>query len=346
MKNFLSSLPHRRLNALTGEFVLVSPHRAKRPWQGKVEALPEIARPSYDPDCYLCPNNLRANGERNPTYNSVYVFDNDFAALLADATAQTFSNKLFHAQTVQGRCRVLCFSPRHDLTLAEMSQADIERVIVAWQQETLYLGEHYQWIQIFENKGELMGCSNPHPHGQIWALNALPNEARKEDTQQRAYFEVHRYPLLVDYLQQELLEAERIILENMEWVVLVPFWAVHPFETLLLPKRRVQRLTELSDRERASLAEILKRLLVRYDNLFGTSFPYSMGWHQAPFGTADVSHWQVHAHFYPPLLRSATVKKFIVGFELLGELQRDFTPEQAADMLRAQSDNHYKLHAL
>lgn len=345
MMDFLSSVPHRRLNALTGDFVLVSPHRAKRPWLGKVESLSETARPAYDSDCYLCPNNLRANGERNPAYDGVYLFDNDFAALLPDAPAQMLSNNLFHAQAVQGRCRVLCFSPRHDLTLAEMTEADVARVVSAWQRETLDLGAHYQWIQIFENKGELMGCSNPHPHGQIWALGALPNEARKEDAQQRAYFEAHRRWLLLDYLQQEVLQAERVILENSAWIALVPFWAAHPFETLLLPKRRVQRLTDLSDLECASLSSILKRLLVKYDNLFHTSFPYSMGWHQAPFGVGDVSHWQLHAHFYPPLLRSATVKKFIVGFELLGELQRDFTPEQAAEMLRAQSDVHYKLHS-
>ncbi len=345
MMNFLSSVPHRRLNALTGEFVLVSPHRAKRPWQGKVEAVSETPRPAYDSDCYLCPNNLRANGERNPNYDSVYVFDNDFAALLPDAPAQTFSNKLTHAQTLQGRCRVMCFSPRHDLTLAEMTEQDIERVITAWQQQTAMLGASYQWIQIFENKGELMGCSNPHPHGQIWALNALPNEARKEDTQQRAYFETHRQPLLLDYLQQELLQGERVILETAHWAAIVPFWAAYPFETMLVPKRAIQRLTDLSEPERTSLSQILKRLLVKYDNLFHTSFPYSMGWHQAPFGAGDVSHWQLHAHFYPPLLRSATVRKFIVGFELLSELQRDFTPEQAAEMLRARSHIHYNLHS-
>jgi UDPglucose--hexose-1-phosphate uridylyltransferase len=277
MTNFLSALPHRRLNALTGDFVLVSPHRAKRPWQGKVEALSETPRPAYDSDCYLCPNNLRANGERNPNYDSVYVFDNDFAALLPDAPAQTFSNNLIYAQTLQGRCRVMCFSPRHDLTLAEMTEADIERVIIAWQQETATLGKAYHWIQIFENKGELMGCSNPHPHGQIWALNALPNEARKEDAQQRLYFDTHRRPLLLDYLQQEISEAERVILETAHWAAIVPFWAAHPFETLLVPKRAIQRLTDLSEPERASLSQILKRLLVKYDNLFRTSFPYSMG---------------------------------------------------------------------
>lgn len=350
MVNFISSVPHRRLNALIGDFVLVSPHRAKRPWLGKVEALSEKERPAYESSCYLCPNNLRANGERNPTYEDVYVFDNDFSALLPDAPAQTFSNKtehpLLHTEAVQGRCRVLCFSPQHNLTLAEMSNAQIARVVTAWQQETATLGNSYQWVQIFENKGELMGCSNPHPHGQIWALNALPNEARKEDAQQRAYFEAHRRPLLLDYLQQEVLQAERVILDNAAWIALVPFWAAHPFETLLLPKRFVPRLTELTELEHESLSEILKRLLVKYDNLFQTSFPYSMGWHQAPFGVGDVSHWQLHAHFYPPLLRSATIKKFIVGFELLSELQRDFTPEQAAELLRAQSDVHYKLHSL
>ncbi len=344
MTNFLSALPHRRLNALTGEYVLVSPHRAQRPWQGKVEDVSVNARPAYDSGCYLCPNNLRANGERNPNYDSVYVFDNDFAALLPDAPAQTFSNNLIHAQTLQGRCRVICFSPRHDLTLAEMTELDIERVILAWQQETASLGKSYQWVQIFENKGELMGCSNPHPHGQIWALNALPNEARKEEAQQRLYFDTHHRPLLLDYLQQEVSQAERVIFETVHWVAMVPFWAAHPFETLLVPKRPIQRLTDLSEPERASLSQILKRLLVKYDNLFHTSFPYSMGWHQAPFGAGDMSHWQLHAHFYPPLLRSATVRKFIVGFELLSELQRDFTPEQAAEMLRAQRDSHYNLH--
>lgn len=345
MNEFLSAVPHRRLNALTGECVLVSPHRAKRPWQGKVEPLSEIARPAYDSGCYLCPNNLRANGERNPNYDGVFVFDNDFAALLPDAPAQTLSNKLFRAQAVQGRCRVICFSPRHDLTLAEMNQTNIQRVIEAWQNETRDLGKAYQWVQVFENKGELMGCSNPHPHGQIWALDALPNEATKEDERQRDYFERHRRALLCDYLEQELAAEERVILQNAHWAVVVPFWAAHPFETLLLPKRAVQRLPDLSELETRSLSDILKRLLVRYDNLFHTSFPYSMGWHQAPFAMKGIEHWQLHAHFYPPLLRSATVRKFIVGFELLAELQRDFTPEQAADALRSQSEIHYKLSA-
>jgi UDPglucose--hexose-1-phosphate uridylyltransferase len=351
-----SDTPHRRLNQLTGEYVLVSPHRAKRPWQGKVETVSEAARPEHDASCYLCPGNTRANGEKNPDYKNVYVFQNDFAALLdsgefdsseleSEETDESFFTEgLLTAQRVSGTCRVICFSPKHHLSLAELSLDELLNVISVWQSETLTLGERYAWVQIFENKGELMGCSNPHPHGQIWAINTLPNEAAKEQARQKAYHEKTQRTLLQDYLLEELKHNERVVLENAHWAAVVPFWAAHPFETLLIPKAHRLRLPDLTSIESRSLAAILSELLVKYDNLFQTSFPYSMGWHQAPFLNQSAEHWQLHAHFYPPLLRSATVKKFIVGYELLAEIQRDFTPEQAAAQLNAQSGVHYKKH--
>ena len=341
--------PHRRLNPLTGEWVLVSPQRMKRPWQGQVEKVVEEKRPSYDPACYLCPGNTRAGGKQNPAYDSTFVFDNDFAALLPEAPVADNANSLLQAQDVRGTCRVICFSPRHDLTLPEMEQAAIRQVVDVWAVQTADLGQTYRWVQVFENKGAVMGCSNPHPHGQIWAMDALPNEARKEDEQQRAYFEGVGRPLLLDIAQVEGDEQERIVMENEHWLAVVPYWAVWPFELLLMPRRHVLRLPDLQDDERDALADILKCLLTKYDNLFETSFPYSMGWHGAPHGGSDGksyvstnSHWQLHAHFYPPLLRSATVKKFMVGFEMLGEAQRDLTAEQAAVRLRQLSDVHYR----
>lgn len=353
----LSETPHRRRNLLTGEWTLVSPHRAKRPWQGKLEPVMPDERPNYDAACYLCPTNVRAGGTRNPDYSGTFAFTNDFAAMIsADSTPdnaekapekaieKTKLNTLFQAQAVQGTCRVLCFSPRHDLTLAEMTEFELRHVVDLWMTETAALGQHYKWVQVFENKGELMGCSNPHPHGQVWAMNSLPNEALKEDREQRRYFDAHQRPLLCDYLEAELADGQRVILHNEHWAALVPFWAVYPFETMLVPRRHVPRITALDEVEQRALSTILKQLLVKYDNLFETSFPYSMGWHGAPFGDEQIEHWQLHAHFYPPLLRSATVKKFLVGFELLAEPQRDLTPEQAAAGLRAASDVHYKLH--
>lgn len=336
-----SEHPHRRLNLLTGEYVLVSPHRMQRPWQGQVEKAAPETRPAYDPTCYLCPGNARAGSARNPHYTHTFVFDNDFAALLPAAPPAAAQNPLLCLEGVRGTCRVICFSPRHDLTLPEMELADIRRVVDVWGAQTAELGRTYRWVQVFENKGAIMGCSNPHPHGQIWALDALPNEPFKEDERQRAYWEANGRVLLLDYLALELDQAERLVVQNDHWVALVPFWAVWPFELLLLPRRRVRRLPDLDDAERDALADILKRLLTRYDNLFETSFPYSMGWHGAPFGDAG-DYWQLHAHFYPPLLRSATVKKFMVGFEMLGEAQRDLTAEQAAARLREQSEMHYK----
>lgn len=334
--------PHRRFNPLAGEFVLVSPHRTKRPWQGKVEELPPDTRPQYDPTCYLCPTNARAGGKSNPDYDSTFVFTNDFAAVLPDVIAAPPADALFRSEPVSGVSRVICFSPRHDLTLPEMEPAAIRKVVDVWAWESVELGLQYKWVQVFENKGTLMGCSNPHPHGQIWAMDALPNNAAKEDCAQANYWQAHGRPLLLDYVEHELEREERLVVENEYWVAVVPYWAFWPFETLLLPRRHVLRLTDLSDDERDALADILKRLLTRYDNLFNISFPYSMGWHGAPFGQEETAHWQLHAHFYPPLLRSATVQKFRVGFELLAEEQRDLTAEHAAQRLRDLSDVHYK----
>ncbi len=333
--------PHRRLNPLTGEWVLVSPQRMKRPWLGQVEKVVEAQRASYDSACYLCPNNIRVGGQRNPNYDSTFVFDNDFAALLPETPVVDNANSLLQAQDIRGTCRVICFSPRHDLTLPEMEIEAIRAVVDVWAEQTADLGQTYQWVQIFENKGAVMGCSNPHTHGQVWAMDVLPNEARKEDKRQRVYFEKVGRPLLLDIAQVEGDKQERIVVENEHWLAVVPYWAVWPFELLLMPRRHVLRLPNLHDDERDTLADILKRLLTKYDNLFEMSFPYSMGWHGAPFAD-ETNYWQLHAHFYPPLLRSATVKKFMVGFEMLGEAQRDLTAEQAAVRLRQLSDVHYK----
>ena len=339
-----SDHPHRRYNTLTGEYVLVSPHRTKRPWQGKQETPARQERPRYDPKCYLCPGNERAGGERNPPYTGTYVFENDFAALLPEgAPSVPDDGGLLRSGSVVGTSRVICFSPRHDWTLPEMPVEAIRGVVDVWAKQTEELGARYRWVQIFENKGEIMGSSNPHPHGQIWASDFLPNEPAKEDRQQLAYWKEHGSPLLVDYLDLERTENERLVVENEHWVALVPFWAVWPYELLLLPHRHVLRLPDLGDAERDALADILKRLLTRYDNLFEVAFPYTMGWHGAPTEPADsAQHWQLHAHFYPPLLRSATVKKFMVGYEMLAEAQRDLTAEQAAQKLRELPETHYK----
>jgi UDPglucose--hexose-1-phosphate uridylyltransferase len=336
--------PHRRCNALTGEYILVSPHRTRRPWLGQVEKRPPEQRATYDPACYLCPGNERAGGILNPHYDHTFVFDNDFAALLPDVPPMTdpHPHPLLQSRSVTGTCRVVCFSPRHDLTLPEMALADIRRVVDVWAEQTMQLGKKYRWVQVFENKGAMMGASNPHPHGQIWAMDQLPNEPHKEEGRQVAYFAEHGRPLLLDYVHLELEQQQRLVVTNDCWVAVVPYWAVWPFEILLLPRRHVLRLPDLSDEERDALAGILKRLLSKYDNLFETSFPYSMGWHGAPFGEGDQLPWQLHAHFYPPLLRSATVRKFMVGFEMLGEAQRDLTAEQAAARLRELPETHYR----
>ena len=340
----LQEQPHRRYNPLLDEWILVSPHRTKRPWQGLADAPPADSRPPYDPACYLCPGNMRANGERNPDYTSTFVFVNDFAAVLPDVPlTESADSPLLKAKSLRGEARVICFSPRHDLTLAEMSRDEIRLVVDLWAAQTAELGQRFAWVQVFENRGDMMGASNPHPHGQIWATDSLGSIAQREDTRQRAYFERHGAPLLLDYARLESERGERVVIENASWLALVPFWAVWPFETLLLPKAPVLRLPDLDEQQRGDLAAILKRLLVKYDNLFEVSFPYSMGWHGAPCHAGDTQHWQLHAHFYPPLLRSASVRKFMVGYEMLAEAQRDITAEAAALRMRDLSETHYKL---
>lgn len=329
--------PHRRHNPLLDEWILVSPHRLKRPWQGATEdAIPDT-RPAHDPDCYLCPGNLRANGARNPVYTDTFVFDNDFAALLDQPLDDPPPHDpLLRSEPVRGICRVLCFSPRHDLTLAHMDHDAIRRVVDVWTTETagLFNRPSIRSVQIFENKGAMMGCSNPHPHGQIWATSAVPTEIAKEDASQRAWHAEHGRTLLADYARREQAAAERLVLTAPCWMAVVPWWAKWPFETLLIPERPVARLTELRDDEADGLARIIGQLTRLYDRLFNTSFPYTMGIHQAPAGSESAGHWHLHLHFYPPLLRSATVRKFMVGFEMLAEPQRDLTPEATADRLR------------
>ena len=339
---FSPNAPHRRRNPLTGEFVLVSPHRTQRPWQGKTDTPSRDVRPPYDPACYLCPGNERAGGSRNPVYEHTFVFTNDFAALLPDTPAERHrDDPLFQAESATGVCRVICFSPRHDLTLAEMDASAIRKVVDLWGEQITELGARYRWVQIFESKGAVVGASNPHPHGQVWASDFLPNEAAVEDDQQRHYFAAHGSPLLVAYGERERASGERVVVQNEHWLVVVPYWAYWPFETLVLPKRHVLRLFDLTGAERDALADILKKMLTRFDNLFETSFPYLSGWHGAPTGDAGDAHWQLHAHYYPPLLRSASVQKFVASYEWLAEAQRDLSPEGAAARLRALSDTHY-----
>ena len=335
--------PHRRFNPLTGEWVLVSPHRAKRPWQGAEETIAPQQLPEHDPECYLCPGNTRINGEVNPRYTSPFVFTNDFSALLPDTPlTEPNDDELFQLESVRGMSRVICFSPDHSKTLPELSVSQIVSVINVWQEQLGELGKIYPWVQIFENKGAAMGCSNPHPHGQVWANSFIPNQVATEDRLQRDYYQRHHRPLLWDYALHEQQKKTRVVVETEHWIAVVPWWAVWPFETLLLPKAKVARLTELDTEQRDDLALALKKLTSRYDNLFHCSFPYSMGWHGAPFTDDDAAPWQLHAHFYPPLLRSATVRKFMVGYEMLAEVQRDLTPEQAAERLRSVSDRHFR----
>ncbi|HEX6705284.1 MAG TPA: UDP-glucose--hexose-1-phosphate uridylyltransferase [Albitalea sp.] len=333
---------HRRRNPLTGQWVLVSPQRARRPWQG-LQDVPDTAAPlSYDPQCYLCAGNARVTGERNPNYRGTFVFTNDFAALMPDVPAGgDASDPLLCTMSARGTSRVICFSPDHARTLPELSLAAIEQVVDTWCAQSAELGRCHRWVQVFENKGAAMGCSNSHPHGQIWATDYLPNEAASEDIQQRLWHAEHGTALLLDVADRELQANERIVVLTEHWLAIVPFWAAWPFETLLMPRRAVQRLPQLDAAQRADLAIALKKLTSRYDNLFRCSFPYSMGWHGAPFDAADPAPWQLHAHFYPPLLRSASVRKFMVGFEMLAEAQRDLTPEQAASLLIAQPDIHH-----
>lgn len=328
---------HRRLNLLTGDYVLVSPHRTQRPWQGAEEELPDSDRPRYDKGCYLCPGNRRAGDEQNPDYRGTFVFDNDFAALQpqSDAPPATAS-ELLVAEAATGRCRVICFSPRHDLTLADMDEAELRGVVATWRQEYLALGSDpsINHVQIFENKGAAMGCSNPHPHGQIWAQSAVPNEPSRELANCRSYFASQGRPLLIDYAELEVEREERLIASNERFVAVVPFWAIWPFEALVLPRRQVQSLADFEPEDDVAFAAILKTLTSAYDRLFNVSFPYSSGIHQAPTDGQSHPYCTLHMHFYPPLLRSATVKKFMVGYEMMGEAQRDLTPEASAARLR------------
>jgi len=342
--DFLRTAPHRRLNPLTGEWVLVSPHRTERPWMGQREARAGTDVPAYDPDCYLCPGNRRAHGAVNPHYPYTFVFDNDFPALLPESEGEKIDRDgLMVGEAERGICRVICFSPRHDLTLARMTVKDIARVVGVWAAQYRALGalDGIGAVQIFENRGDMMGASNPHPHCQVWATGALPNEMAKELASQSAYWRAHGSALLVDYLRLEREAGERIVFENDHFTVLVPFWAVWPFETMVLPRRHVGAIDELTTEESTALAAALSQLTIRYDNLFETPFPYSMGFHQKPTDGEAHAEWQLHAHFYPPLLRSATVRKFMVGFEMLGSPQRDITAESAAARLRALPATHY-----
>lgn len=341
----LQQFTHRRFNALNGDWVLVAPHRTKRPWQGHEEESLQNDALSYDPSCYLCPGNTRANGEKNPDYKSTYAFVNDFSSLI-DNIPEFDSNTsdLLVAKSERGICKVVCFSPRHDLTLAGMELPEIENVIRIWREEYKNLGAlpYINYVQIFENRGEIMGASNPHPHGQIWAQETIPVEPAKEEEQQRRYFSINNSNLLADYLKIELEKKERIIHENAGFVVLVPFWAVWPYETMILPKRKIQHLLQFTPAEVMQLADAIKNLTVRYDNLFKISFPYSAGIHQSPTDGREHNEWLFHMHFYPPLLRSATIKKFMVGYEMLGNPQRDITAETSASILRDLPAVHYR----
>jgi len=333
----LKGTPHRRFNPLTGGWVLVSPHRTQRPWQGQLEQVQKETPPSYDPNCYMCPGNKRAAGAHNPDYRATFIFDNDYPALLANTPTEEMNlDGLLVAKGEAGICRVLCFSPRHDLTLSGMEVADLHRVVDAWAQQWHELGKRpfINYVQVFENRGAMMGASNPHPHGQIWASSSVPDEPAKEQAAQRHHLDSHGDCLLCQYLTIEETSKERLVCDNDHFAAMVPFWAVWPFETILIPRRHAACLPELSAQERDSLAEILKRLTAKYDAVFQTPFPYSMGFHQRPTDSEPHTEWHMHAHFYPPLLRSATVRKFMVGYEMLATPQRDVTPESAAELLR------------
>ncbi|TPN86241.1 UDP-glucose--hexose-1-phosphate uridylyltransferase [Aquimarina algicola] len=336
MDTNLQDYSHKRFNILTGEWVLVSPHRSKRPWQGQNETISNEIRPTYDPNCYLCPGNTRINGEKNPDYKDVFVFTNDFAALQVDSPNFSFNDGLLRAESEQGICKVICFSPDHSRSLADMKVDDINKVVRVWQKEYISLGSNdmINYVQIFENKGAVMGCSNPHPHGQIWSQSSLPNEVEKKDKQQENYYSQNNSSLLGDYLKQEVELNERIIYQNDHFVVLTPFWAIWPFETMIIPKKHYTDIAQISEQESLAFADSISKITKAYDKLFQTSFPYSSGIHQAPTNNKQNDHWHWHMSFYPPLLRSATVKKFMVGYEMFGSPQRDITAEQAVERIK------------
>lgn len=336
LSKYLQDYSHRRYNPLTGEWILVSPHRAKRPWQGQEEEVQKQELPAYDEKCYLCSGNIRAGGKKNPDYKDVFVFENDFAALQNESADFAVEEELFKAKSETGICKVICFSPDHSKSLAEMSIEAIEKVITIWQIEYKDLGtqNNVNYVQIFENKGAVMGCSNPHPHGQIWSQSNLPNEIIKKDSQQQKYFSKNGRSLLEDYVVQELEKNERIIFQNEHFIIVVPFWAIWPFETMIIPKKRQSAITEMNEAERIAYAQSISIITKAYDLLFNCSFPYSSGIHQAPTNTNSKEHWHWHMSFYPPLLRSASVKKFMVGYEMFGMPQRDVTAEEAAQKIR------------
>jgi UDPglucose--hexose-1-phosphate uridylyltransferase len=339
-----SQFPHRRYNPLRRQWVLISPHRTQRPWQGEINPSSGFSSVHYDPECYLCPGNKRAGGHLTPRYESVFIFDNDYAALLPDSPAPPAdSSPLLHAEQERGRCRVLCFHPDHSLTIPRMELAAVRLVVDAWiQQYTELCSEpELNYVQIFENRGAMMGASNPHPHGQIWATEHIPDEPAQETESLKAWLAQKNSCLLCDYLKVESKEKIRVVCENDDFLVVVPWWAVWPFETLVLSKRHIGSMPEFTDHEKNSLADILQQTTTRYDNLFETSFPYTMGFHQTPCDGEAHKEWHFHAHFYPPLLRSATVRKFMVGFEMLGMPQRDITAESAAERLRSLPATHF-----
>ncbi|MGY5850588.1 UDP-glucose--hexose-1-phosphate uridylyltransferase [Salegentibacter sp. F14] len=343
MSTTINTTPHRRYNILTGEWTLVSPHRTKRPWQGKTEKQTTEKREVYEPTCYLCPGNTRNSGKTNPDYQKPFSFVNDFPALLPENSSQAKEQGLLKAEPESGICKVVCFSPDHSLTLPLMKIKAITDVIKLWKQEYAALGTQpdINYVQIFENKGELMGCSNPHPHGQIWSQKSIPTEVQKKTAQLNQYWKENNRSLLGDYLKQELKAKERILEVTEHFVALVPYWAVWPFEAMIIPKNHYQHIGQLNQEEEVDFARIIKKLTIKYDNLFETSFPYSSGIHQAPTDGQEHPHWHFHMSFYPPLLRSATVKKFMVGYEMLAGPQRDITAEQAAQRLRECPEEHY-----
>ncbi len=331
------SKPHRRQNPLTGEWILVSPHRAKRPWQGTIEQVLSPLSPSYEPNCYLCPNNIRSNGETNQSYEHTYAFTNDHASLLPDGSDDSYKEQgLLNASQERGFCRVICYSPKHNMTMAQLSVDEILEITRTWKSEYETIGsmDQISYVQIFENKGSLMGASSPHPHGQIWATEHLPTIVENEQLHQASYFSDNSIQLLMDYLHIEIAKNERMVMENDSFAVVVPFWATWPYETMVIPKRHIRSLSDMTKEDLRNLSNILKRLTSRYDKIFSTSFPYSMGIHQKPTDDQEHPEWQFHMHFYPPLLRSATVKKYYVGYEMMAEGQRDITPESAAQILK------------